>query len=140
MRKNFYEIFEEIEKLQDTRERINVLRKNHSPALIQFFQNVYNPNIKFCLESIPEYRCEDMPIGMGFTSIDMELKRTYLFQDRHPKRPPNLSEKRMNELLIQMLEALEAKEAKIFADMFRKRISYPSVSRALVEAAFPNQI
>jgi hypothetical protein len=140
MRKNFYEIFEEIEKAKDTGTRVEILRKNASPALLQYFRNVYNPRIRFCVETIPQYKSEDVPVGMSFTSIDMELRRDYLFQEGHPKRPANLPKKRLDEILIQMLEALEAKDAKILAEMFHKKVPYPSITRALVESAFPNQI
>lgn len=140
MRKNFYEIFEEVENSPDTLSKIAVLRQNANPALLLYLKNVFNPGVRFCVESVPEYKPQDMPVGMGFTSIDMELKRSYLFQPGHPSRPANLSQKRMNEILIQILESLENKDAAIFADMFRKKTPYPSITRALAESAFPNQI
>lgn len=140
MRKNFHEIFEEVEKAPDTLSKINVLRQNWSPALITFFKNVYDPNVKYCIKEIPKFKNLNHPIGMGETSIDMELKTSYLFEVAHPKKPPTLSEQRMNQILIQVLECLETKEAKIYSDMLFKKIDYPSISKALVQTAFPNQI
>jgi len=143
MRKNFHEIFEEVEKASPlgSMAKVEVLRKNSSPALLDYFRNVYDPNIKFCVKDIPAYTNDKItPIGMSFTSIDQELKRAYLFRDVHPKKPPQLTEQRTKELLIQVLENLEGKEATIFADMLHKKIPYPSINRMLIEIAFPNEI
>lgn len=138
MRKNFYEIFDEIEKAKDTPTRINILRMNNTPALMEYFRYVYDPRIKFCVDEVPPYKPDTItPVGMSYTSIDQELKRAYLFIQNHPKRPPELTDKRVRELLIQVLENLEAKEAKIFAEMIQKR---SPVSRLLVEMAFPNSL
>lgn len=138
MRKNFYEIFEEVEAAKDTPTRINILRMNNTPALLDYFRYVYDPRIKFCVEEIPPYTPDTItPPGMSYTSIDQELKRAYLFIRNHPKRPPELSEKRVTELLIQVLENLEAKEAALFADMIQKK---SPISRLLVEMAFPNSL
>jgi hypothetical protein len=139
MRKNFYEIFEEVEKAPDTLSKVNVLRQNQSPALITFFRNIYSPNVKYCVKEIPKYKNLHHPIGMGETSIDMELRTSYLFEESHPKKPPNMSEVRLNQILIQILECLETKEAKIYSDMLFKKIDYPSISKALVQAAFPTE-
>ena len=138
MRKNFHEIFEEVEKAPDTLSKINVLRQNESPALIEFLRNVYDPRVKYCIKELPKYRDLNHPIGMGETTIDMELKTSYLFEESHPKKPPTLSEKRMKEILTQILECLETKEAKIYSDMLFKKLDYPSISKALIQSAFPN--
>ena len=138
MRKNFYEIFEEVEQASDTNAKIAILRKNYTPALIQFFRNVYSPAVQFTVKKIPAYKPGIYPPGLGETSIDMELKTSYLFEDRNPRKPANLAESRVNQILIQILESLEPKEAKIFESMLQKKIDYPSVSRALVIQAFPD--
>jgi hypothetical protein len=136
MRKNFYEIFDELEKAKDTATRINILRFNQTPALLDYFRYVYDPNVKFCVETIPTYKPDtSTPVGMSYTSIDQEIKRAYLFIQNHPKRPRELTDKRTTELLIQVLENLEGKEAALFVEMIQKK---SPVSRLLVEMAFPN--
>ena len=140
MRKNFHEIFEEVEIAPSTAKKIDVLRKNFSPQLVEFLRNVYNPNVRYCIKELPKYKVQDQPLGMSYTSIDQELKRAYLFEVVHPKKPANITSKRLEELLIQVLENLETKEAKIFGDMLHKKLDYPSMSRALAETAFPNTI
>lgn len=140
MEKNLYEIFDEVTKASTTLEKVEVLRRNYSPTLVSFLRGVYNPSIKFDVEKIPPYKpSEDIP-GMGWSNIYTELKRAYLFQKTHPKRPRELSDARQEQLLIQMLESLEPKEAKLFGDMLMKKLDVPTMSKLLADTAFPGQI
>ncbi len=140
MRKNLYEIFDEITKAPDTAARMALLRQNETPALVEFLKGVYNPDVKFAVTSIPKYRPSDAPPGLGLTSMDMELKRAYLFQVEHPKKPRELSAKRQEQILIQVLESLEAREAELFGNMLLKKLDVPTMSRGLAEVAFPGRI
>lgn len=140
MEKNLYEIFDEVTKASTTLEKVEVLRRNYSPTLVSFLRGVYNPSIKFDVEKIPPFKpSEDIP-GMGWSNITTELKRAYLFQKTHPKRPRELSDARQEQLLIQMLESLEPKEAKLFGDMLLKKLDVPTMSKLLADTAFPGQI
>lgn len=140
MQKMFYEIFDAVEKAPDTLSRVKILQENKSDALIQFLQGVYNPTVKFVVTEIPEYKPVEVPPGMGYTSMEMEMRNAYIYQEGHPRRPPTLPLKRTNELLIQVLEALEPREAKLFSNMLLKRLDVPCMSRALAETAFPGKI
>ena len=136
--KNVYEIFEEFEKAKTKDEKIQVLRKNTCWALRNVLQGTFDPNIKFTVERVPLYKPGDSPPGMSYTSLHQELGRVYLFQEGNPKVPANLSEKRKEEILIQILEALEEKEAQVFMNMLLKKQKVPGLNAKIVKEAFPD--
>jgi hypothetical protein len=140
MLKMIYEVFEEFENAKTTQEKIDILRKNKTYALDNVLNGTFNPNITFCFKTIPEYKPSDAPAGLGYTSIHQELGRVYLFQENNPKVDPNLSHKRKEEILIQILESLEAKEAKIYANMLLKKQHVKGLTLSVVKQAFPDLI
>jgi hypothetical protein len=140
MEKNLYEIFDEVTEAQTTLEKVEVLRKNASQTLLNFLQGVYDPSVKFDIPRVPSYKPSEDIKGMGWSNMTVELKRAYLFQKTHPKRPRELSDARQEQLLVQILESLEPREAKLYANMLMKKLEVPSMSRLLVETAFPGHL
>lgn len=139
MYKNLYEVFDEFEKAQTLEQRADVLRRNDGHVLYSVLRGAFNPNIKYLVERIPHYKPSDAPIGMGYTTIHRELDRLYLFELGNPRRPAGLSEKRMTQILIQMLEGLEAKEAVIFANMLLKNLKIKNLNEDVIKLAFPDK-
>ena len=135
--KNVYEVFEEFKKAKTKQEKIEVLRKNQSYALISVLQGSFAPYIKFIFDQPVEYKASDAPIGLGYSSIHHELGRVYLFEADNPKVSPNLTFQRKKEILIQILESLEAKEAEIFMNMLLKRQAVKGLNWEIVLEAFP---
>lgn len=137
MMKNLYEVFDEFEQAKTTKEKVDVLQRNSSYALKNVLQGTFSPNISFVFNKIPDYKASDAPAGLGYTSIHQELSRAYLFQENNPKVDPNLSMKRKEELLIQILEALEAREAEIYANMLLKKQRVKGLTASVAKQAFP---
>jgi hypothetical protein len=140
MLKNIYEVFDEFEKAKTTAEKVNVLKNNSSYALRNILEGTFSPNIQFSIKKIPDYKPSDAPAGLGYTSIHQELGRAYLFQENNPKVNPNLSMKRKEEILIQILESLEAKEAEVYANMLLKKQRVKGLTPSVVKQAFPDLI
>lgn len=140
MKKNIHEIFEEFEQASSRKDKIAVLQKNDSYALRQVLKGSFDPKIEFIIEKVPYYNPSDAPIGMGYTTIVQELKRVYLFQKDNPKRDPNLSKERVEVILIQILENLEAKEAVVFMNMLLKKQKVKGLTDKIVQEAFPGLI
>ena len=140
MMKNIYEVFDEFEKAKTSKDKVEVLQKNASYALKNVLEGTYSPNITFCFKKLPDYKPSDAPAGLGYSSIHQELGRVYLFQENNPKVNPNLSHKRKEEILIQILESLEAREAKIYADMLMKKQHVKGLTLSVVKQAFPDLI
>ena len=138
--KNIYEVFDEFEKAKTKDEKVYVLRRNASYALKEVLRGTFNPNIRFFISEAPKYRPSDAPIGLGYSSIHQELGRAYLFELGNPKVAPTLTEKRKIQILTQILETLESKEAKIFVNMLLKKQEVKGLTPAIVKEAFPDII
>lgn len=135
-KKNIYEVFDDFRNAKTKAERIDVLRRNDTWALRQILLGTFHPNIQFTIK-IPEYKSQDMPAGMSYSNMTTELGRMYLFVKDNPKVPAGLTEKRKEEILIQILEVLEKKESEVLANMIKKDLKVPYLTEALVNDAFP---
>ena len=124
MMKNLYEIFDEFEKASTKQDKIDILRNNSSYALT--------------ITNIPYYKPSDSPPGLSYSSIHQELGRTYIFEKNNPKVSPNLSDKRKEHILIQILECLEEREAQIYMNMLLKKQRVKGLTSNVVKEAFPD--
>lgn len=138
MMKNLYEVFDEFEKAPTKQDKINVLRSNSSYALREVLRGTYNPNIEFTITNVPYYKPSDAPPGLGYSSIHQELSRAYIFESNNPKVSPNLSDKRKEQILIQILECLEEREAQIYMNMLLKKQRVKGLTSNMVKEAFPD--
>jgi hypothetical protein len=136
--KNVYEIFEEFEAANTPHERIVALQKNDCFTLRQVLRGSFDPNIEFAIDRVPNYKPSNAPPGMSYTSLAQELGRVYIFQREHPKLDPNLTADRRENILIQILENLEAKEAVVFMNMLLKKQRVRGLDEKVVREAFPN--
>lgn len=137
MNQNMYEIFRDFERAPDRAAKIAVLQKNQRPVLLDVLQGAFHPDIKFNIKSKPSYRRSDAPPGMGYSSIDVEMRRAYLFVEGSTKAPPNLTDIRRQQIIIQILEALEAPEADVFMNMILKDLKVKGLTYKIVQEAFP---
>jgi len=136
-KKNIYEVFEDFRKVGNKQDRIAVLRKNDTYALRNILLGAFHKGLKFTVAEIPKWRRVDMPAGMAYSNMTAALDRAYLFTQGNPRVPAGLTEKRKTEILIQILESLEEKEADVFAGMLMKDLKVPYLTEALVNEAFP---
>jgi hypothetical protein len=138
MIKNIHEVFEELEKAETKNDAKAVLFYNMTPGLRGVLRANFHPGINFAIKEIPAYRENDAPLGLGDTSIHKEINRVYIFEENNPRVDSNLTLERKKQVLVQILENLESKEAKIFADMLLKRIKVKHLTKKMVEEVFPD--
>ncbi len=138
MIKNIHEVFEELEAAPHKDAAKAILYYNITPGLRGVLRANFHPGIKFVIDEVPPYRENNAPIGLGDTSIHKEINRVYIFEQNNPRVDPNLTLERKKIVLTQILEGLEAKEAKIFADMLLKRIKVKYLNKKLIEEVFPD--
>lgn len=138
MLKNIYEIFDEVSRSASKKDAILVLQYNQSYALKSVLKGMFDPRVKFAITKIPPYKKSDAPPGLGYNSIHQEIHRAYLFVEGEP-RAANLTPKRREEILIQILEVLESREAEVFANMLLKKTdAYKGITLDTVKKAFPD--
>ena len=75
--------------------------------------------------------------GMAYNNMTQVMDKMYLFMKNNPRTPAGLTEKRKNELLVQILESLEPKEADVFMGVLLKDQKVPYLTEALINEAFP---
>lgn len=135
--KNVYEVLDDFRNAKTKQDRLDVLRRNNSFALKSILQGALDPRVKFTLNDVPKYNKVDVPPGLSYSHMTDALSRIYLWTEGNPRRPAGLTEKRATELLLQLLESLEPKEAEVFANMLRKDLKVPHLTTKLVNEAFP---
>ena len=135
--KNVYEVLDDFRNATTKQDRLDVLRRNNSFALKSILQGALDPRVKFTIKEVPKYNKVDVPPGLSYSHMSDALSKVYLWTEGNPKRPEGLTEKRATELLLQLLESLEPKEAEVFAAMIRKDLKIPHLTQKLVNEAFP---
>lgn len=135
-KKNIYEVFEEFRKAKNKNDRISVLRNNDTWALRQVLLGTFFPQVEFSITDVEYKRDEDLPPGMAYNNMTQALDKIYLFMKNNPRTPEGLTDKRKKELLIQLLESLEPKEADVFVGILKKDQKVPYLTEALVNEAF----
>lgn len=137
--KNVWEVLKEFTDAPPN-QKVGVLQRNGNETLKNVLQAVFHPGIQFVIKDIPKYKKSDAPPGMGYTSIELEMKRIYLFVEGSLRVDPNLTLQRKQVILAQMLEAMEPKEAEVFKNMILKDLKIKDLTPDVVREAFPGLI
>lgn len=120
MNKLIYEVLDEFEEAPTKKEKLDVLRQNWSPVLLQVFQLAYHPDIKWKINDWPaKYKIPETAPGIAFSSVRAELRRMYMFMEGNPTAE-KLSPQKREELLLVMLESLEYREAEVIVGILKK--------------------
>lgn len=138
MIKNVYEILNEVANAKTDEDRKAILYYNNNYGLRQILKAAFDPKIKFVIKKVPPYKPSDAPIGLSDTNLHKEVNRLYLFEEGNPGVSPNLTQQRKEQLLVQMLESLEAKEAVVLSNALLKNLKVPGLTKKIVEEVFPN--
>ncbi len=137
--KSLYEVFDEFELAKNKKERMDVISKNLSQSLVDVLKLAYHPDIQWKIKELPEnYRIPtDMLPGITHDNINGQIRRMYMFRVGDPTAE-KLNEHRRNELLIQMLESIEPREAEVILGIFQKDLGVKGLDYKFVKEAFPD--
>jgi hypothetical protein len=136
--KNIYEIFDEFEEAKTKKERMDVIQRNLSKTLVDVLELTFHPQINWKVKSLPEnYTSQPIPSGMSYCQLSTELRKLYMFREGHPTAE-NLDPRKQNELLIQLLESLEPREAEVVIGIFVKDQGVKGLDYKFVKEAFPS--
>jgi hypothetical protein len=135
--KTFYEIFEEVEKAKTKAEKIAALHKNSSPALKAVLGYTYDPTVKWLLpESDPPFKAMANSAEAEGRLIS-EVKKFYLFVEGTTEAQRNMKPSQRERIFIEMLESIDASDAKVLLGMKNRKLPFKSITRKLVAEAFP---
>ena len=139
--KTIYEVFDDFEKAKNKKERMAVIGANLSQTLVDVLKLTFHPDYKWKIDEFPEgYRLpDDVLPGLTYDSLNSQLRRLYIFQQGNPTAE-SLTEKRRTELLYQILNSLEPREAEIIMGIFQKDQGVKGLDYKFVKEAFPDLI
>lgn len=140
MKKNIYEIFDEFKAADTKKQKQKVLLDNRNLTLLQVLQLCFHPDVDWLVKTMPEdYKKPDTVPGISFSSMEIEIRRFYLFQKGHPTAE-RLTPTKQKELLLTMLESLEPREAEIVMGIFKKDFGIKGLTYKLVSDTFPGML
>jgi hypothetical protein len=139
--KFLYEIFDEFEAARNKKERMQVIGQNLSQALVDVLKLTYHPQFKWKVKELPDnYKIPtDMMPGLTYDSLSAQLRKMYMFLEGN-QTAETLSATRSKELLVQMLESIEPREAEIILGIFQKDLGVKGLDYKFVKEAFPDML
>jgi hypothetical protein len=139
--KPLYEVFDEFEEAKSKKERMAIIAANLSHTLTEVLKLTYHPHYQWMINDIPDnYKIpQDVLPGITHDTLNNQLRRIYIVQKGHSTAEA-LTPKRRNELMIQMLESLEPREAEIIAGILRKDQGVKGLDYKFVKEAFKDML
>jgi hypothetical protein len=134
MNKTLYSILKEISELSTTQAKVEALQiSKYTQAFRIICAYAYDPNLKWLLpEGDPPFRpCDFVDVEGRFLS---ELRKLYLFVEGGN---PNLTKLRREALYIQMLESIDANDAKLLLSIKDKKLPFKGLNKKIIQQAFP---
>jgi hypothetical protein len=136
--KNIYEVFDEFEIADTKQERLQVIERNLSPLLVEVLRLTFHPAFQWKVKDYPYNYITDWQKsgGLAECQLNTELRKLYMFQcGNHTAE--SLNPRKQNELLIQLLESLEPREAEVVVGIFRKDQGVEGLTYEFVKETFP---
>lgn len=139
--KNIYEVFDEFEMAWSRQEKMKVIERNLSPLLVEVLRLTFHPDFQWKVKEYPENYIEDYTKhgGLSECQLNTELRKLYMFQSGNPTAE-KLSERKQRELLIQLLESIEPREAEVVMGIFRKDQGVDGLTYEFIKEAFPEML
>lgn len=135
--KNIYEIFDEFEEATSKKEKMAVIEKNLSKTLVQVLELAFHPDYEFLIKEMPaEYKIPDTLPGISTCKLTTEIRKLYLFR-KGDETAEKLSEERRKQLLLQLIESLEPREAEVVIGILSKDLGVKGLNYKFVKEAFP---
>jgi hypothetical protein len=133
MRLGIGEILKKVSESKTKEEKIEILRKNDSPAIRTVLKYALDPNIKWDLpEGAPPYKpCQFLD---QHSMLYQEIRRLYLFLEGGN---PNLKPIKREALFINLLESVDPLDALVLLAAKDKKLPYKNITINLINEAYP---
>ena len=136
MKKSLSEILKLADEAPKKQDKLDVLREYDCPPLRTILVSCYSPYVKWLLpEGAPAYKPSDLTDIE--TRLYQESKHLYLFVEGGN---PNLTAHKRQTIFVQILETITPKDAELLIGCKDKQLPYKSITKKLVEEAFPGLI
>ena len=136
--KPIYEVFDDFEQAKNKKDKAEVLTKNLSQLLVDVLKLTFHPAYVWKVTELPHnYKVPtDVLPGITHDNLNSQLRRLYMFLQGN-ETAEKLTDKRRNELLIQMLESIEPRDAEIILGIFQKDQHVKGLTYNFVKEVFP---
>ncbi len=135
---NIYEILQMVERAVTVSEKKAVLQKYDTPLLRNVLQGAFHPQINYVIKGDVPWRKSDAPPGMSYGNMTDAMSKIYIFVEGSKRVNPNLSHSRKEQILMQILESLESREAEVYMNMMHKKLDVKGLTYKLVRETFPD--
>ena len=120
-------------KAKNPEDMIRGLQQNNTVAIKELLRYAFDGQTWY-RKTLPNFTEDGSPDGLAPSSLWSETKRLYIFKEEY-----NLSSKRKDEILIQILESISKKEIDMIRSMFDGSFKYSyGIDKEMVEKAYPN--
>jgi hypothetical protein len=135
--KTFFEIFEEVEKAKNKKEKIAVLHANSSSHLKEMLSIAFNPKLKWLVpEGTPPYDTPQEDPNVLRQRLYQEMRMLQHFTNATPY--PNMKDSKRQQLFIDLIKTIHQDDAKLICFIKdNRKLPQKTVTKALVEEAFP---
>ena len=136
------EVLDLVEKAKTKEEKIDILQKNVSDPLLVLLRLNYDHMLKMNLpDGEPPFKKDtDKPIGYNESSLQLELRRFYIWLE--PDHVVNLPKIKKEALFVTMLEGIHWSESEVLCLCKDRKLEtrYKSLSKDLIREAFPKAL
>jgi hypothetical protein len=137
--KNIFEVLDEFELAENKKDRMAVIERNLSKTLVEVFELTYHPNYEWLIKEMPDnYKIpNDVLPGITSAQLSNQIRKMYMFR-KGDETAEKLTPQKRNELLLQILESLEPREAEVIIGIFQKDLGVKGLNYKFIKEAFPN--
>ena len=137
--KNIFEVLDEFELAENKKDRMSVIEKNLSKTLVEVFELTYHPNYQWLIKEMPDnYKIPNVVLpGLTSAQLSNQIRKMYMFR-KGDEMAEKLTPQKRNELLLQILESLEPREAEVIIGIFQKDLGVKGLNYKFIKEAFPN--
>jgi hypothetical protein len=137
--KNIFEVLDEIEEASSKKEKMAAIERNLSKTLVQVFELAYHPQYEWLITEMPEnyvIPTNTLP-GISRVQLSTEIRKMYMFR-KGDATAERLGPQKRNQLLLQLIESLEPREAEVIIGIFKKDLGVSGLNYKFIKEAFPN--
>lgn len=132
----FSEVLTKVNNAKDRAKKVEILKQYNHPSLRMLIKGSFDPSIEWEIpEGVPPYMENSAPKGTEHTILKTEAKRLWHFIKGADTKTTRTQKET---LFIQMLEGLQADEAKLLLTVKDKTLhrTYKGLSDSVVKEAF----
>lgn len=134
MRFDLLKVLETANKIEDKDKLVSYLKENMNYHLEVYLAAMFNPNIEF--EKFYSLNYKKSPlnkIGFSESSIELQLRRLYIFQ-----KSVEIPFEKKKEILVKSLELMCEEHQNLYLSIIRKINNYKNITKPIVKKVAPH--